>query len=313
MVMIKGVLEVLLNKIKKAYANLNPDSREGRCVRQMRDSIDELHNKFYKALKSASENIYNTNVDTTKNTANDDGVKYSYKENQPLTTGDLPTYLKTGIREHVRNQKHKIIAKGESVFLYLDAEIKQFISDSLDGKERNSIKAYARVGRRFADELLTVSDEDVEGYYLELDGNRIEHINDHIESNSDNRNIPLSDKEALEITEYIDTYTEILDCVKRKDGSKRIYLSKEKSDGVVVIVELLSKGRGSIQPVTAWKNTTDAFDLIWGQKKKATNTSLVAKQATHSGYKVALKDIISDTTEISNSNSENFDIKNRNE
>lgn len=78
MVIIKGVLEVLLNKIKKAYANLNPDSREGRCVRQMRDSIDELHNKFYKALKSASENIYNTNVDTTKNTANDDGVKYSF-------------------------------------------------------------------------------------------------------------------------------------------------------------------------------------------------------------------------------------------
>ncbi len=211
--------------------------------------IARVKKEFEKAWKEL--NVKPAESEQKNNTAESSGVRYSLKENQPLTTDDLPTYLKTGIREHVRNQKHNMIAKGESVFLYTDAEIKQFISDSLDGQERNSIKAYARIGTRFADELLAISDEDVAGYYLELDGNRIEHINDHIESDSDNRNIPLTDEEALELTKYIDTYTEILDCIKRKDGSKRIYISKEKSDGVVVIVELISKGRSSIQPVTA--------------------------------------------------------------
>lgn len=224
-------------------------------------------------------------------------MRYSVSENMPLTSSDLSEYLQVGVREHVRSKKQKMVSQGDSVILYTNAEIRQFISDSLDGKTRDSIKAYARVGTRFADELLKISDEDVAGYYLELDGNRIEHINDHVETDSDNRNIPLTDNEALEITEYINNYTEILDCVKRKDGSKRIYLSKVKPDGVVVVVELISKGRSSIQPVTAWKNTVDAFNLIWGQKKKATNTSLVAKTATHRGYKIAFNNSIPNSDE----------------
>ena len=71
----------LLNKIKEAYKGMDPDSNEGRIVRQMKDSVNDLHNKFYDALKSASENIQNANVDTTKNTAKNDGVRYSLNRN----------------------------------------------------------------------------------------------------------------------------------------------------------------------------------------------------------------------------------------
>lgn len=80
-------------------------------------------------------------------------------------------------------------------------------------------------------------------------------------------------------------------------------MSKVKPDGVVVVVELISKGRSSIQPVTAWKNTVDALNLIWRQKKKATNTSLVAKTATHRGYKIAFNDSISNSDENVNTKS----------
>ena len=66
------------------------------------------------------------------------------------------------------------------------------------------------------------------------------------------------------------------------------------------IVELISKGRSSLQPVTAWKNTKEAFHLIWDQKKKTPNTSRAAHKSASSGYQGIFNNIIPQTTQISN-------------
>ena len=86
----------------------------------------------------------------------------------------------------------------------------------------------------------------------------------------------------------IDTYDEILDVLTRKDGSTRAYLGKESENGNVVILELVSKGRQSMQPVTAWQNTKENYQLIWGQKKKAANTSRASQSDAESGYKATI-------------------------
>lgn len=128
----------------------------------------------------------------------------------------------------------------------------------------------------------------ISDYYLELDGNRLEHLSDHIEEDEDVRNIPLTEEQVLLIPEYIDNYDDVLRVVKRKDGSKRIYLGK-KINGHSVIIVLASKERNSVQPVTAWQNTTEHYMKVYGNKKTRVDAPRTqAKNAQEeSGYKPA--------------------------
>lgn len=70
----------LLQKVREVYAKLNPDSQEGRYVRNMKDALSELHSKWIEAVKTTSQNISNAQIDTTKNTAKNDGVKMQLRE-----------------------------------------------------------------------------------------------------------------------------------------------------------------------------------------------------------------------------------------
>lgn len=191
------------------------------------------------------------------------------EENVPLTDEDLEDYMHVGDRQHVRDLKAGIVARGDSPILKTLAEIRDFIRTSLAGGNKDTIKGYGRVGRRMANDLLAASDGkvDVSNYYLELDGNRLSHLSDHVETDDDPRNIPLTQEQAEKLTEYIDNYDDVLDVLRRKDGSTRFYLTKETEDGHIVILELVSKGRQSLQPASAWQNTKDAFETIWGQKR----------------------------------------------
>lgn len=140
-----------------------------------------------------------------------------------------------------------------------------------------------------AQDISTASDgkTNVSGYYLELDSNRIRHMKDHVDTDSDGRNIPLTSEQAEQLTDYIDNYDNVLDVLTRKDGSTKVYLSKATDDGHVVVVELVSKGRQSLQPVTAWQNTNEAFESIWG-KKRADSASQTGQESGSRGYQPAL-------------------------
>lgn len=154
------------------------------------------------------------------------------------------------------------------------------------GGESNTIKAYGRVGQRLAADVGNASGgtANIGNYYLELDANRIHHINDHIEAETDNRNIPLTVQQVENIPDYIDNYDRVLEVRTRKDGSTRVYLSKATEDGHIIVVELVSKGRNSLQPVTAWQNTPEVFEQNWGRKKESLDTSHTAEKPA-SGYK----------------------------
>ncbi len=298
-VTLRRVLQNIAERVKSIASKLT--GAESKILLKDSDNLLTLAKELNKALKDAGEN-----VGTQKNTAQG-GVRYS-TDNTKLTEEDVNAYVKVGERAHVRNEKGRLIKHGISPVLYSDEEIRAFIGDSLEGKIKEVIKAYGRVGDRLVNDVYEESEEkiDLTGYYLELDSNRIEHMNDHVENDNDPRNTPLTVSEMLEITKYIDDYDELLDYVERRDGSKRIFLSKEKADGVIVVVELISKGRSSVQPVTAWKNTREVFDEVWGKKKKATTTSQAAQKATQSGYTVAFNDIISNSDENVNKKSYSY-------
>ncbi len=207
-------------------------------------------------------------------------------ENTIMRESDLPDYMATGVRQHVRNAKDAQLKNGGSPILTTIEQIKGFIRSSLRGETADMIKGYGKVGSRMAQDISDSSDgkTDVRGYYLELDGNRIRHMKDHVDTDSDGRNVPLTSAQAEQLTEYIDNYDEVLDVLTRKDGSTKVYLSKDTGDGHVVIVELVSKGRQSLQPVTAWQNTYEAFENIWGKKKEVDSASQDGQTPISRGY-----------------------------
>ena len=223
------------------------------------------------------------NADVQKNTAP------TGTENARISDADLQDYLAVGERQHVRNAKEAQMNSGGSPILTTISQIRSFIRSAMYGEQPNTIKAYGKVGSKMAQDISTASDgkTNVSGYYLELDSNRIRHMKDHVDTDSDGRNIPLTSEQAEQLTDYIDNYDNVLDVLTRKDGSTKVYLSKATDDGHVVVVELVSKGRQSLQPVTAWQNTNEAFESIWG-KKRADSASQTGQESGSRGYQPAL-------------------------
>lgn len=235
-------------------------------------------------LNSAvNNNVETQSADAQKNTA-PNGT-----ENVRISDADLQDYLAVGERQHVRNAKEAQMNSGGSPILTTISQIRSFIRSAMYGEQPNTIKAYGKVGSKMAQDISTASDgkTNVSGYYLELDSNRIRHMKDHVDTDSDGRNIPLTSEQAEQLTDYIDNYDNVLDVLTRKDGSTKVYLSKATDDGHVVVVELVSKGRQSLQPVTAWQNTNEAFESIWG-KKRADSASQTGQESGSRGYQPAL-------------------------
>lgn len=235
-------------------------------------------------LNSAvNNNVETQNADVQKNTAP------TGTENVRISDADLQDYLAVGERQHVRNAKEAQLNSGSSPILTTISQIRSFIRSALYGEQSNTIKAYGKVGSKMAQDISAASDgkTNVSGYYLELDGNRIRHMKDHVDTDSDGRNVPLTSEQAEQLTDYIDNYDNVLDVLTRKDGSTKVYLSKATGDGHVVVVELVSKGRQSLQPVTAWQNTNEAFESIWG-KKRADSASQTGQESGSRGYQPAL-------------------------
>lgn len=274
-------------KLRKVFTGVEARHAEAKAMMKY---ADELSRIWDSALAGA---VKNTEAASGTETGSGN-ARWSKRENTALSEEDREEYMQVGNRQHVRDLKNNMLRRGDSPVLYTKSEIKAFIQESLNGENPNTIKAYGRVGTRMADDIAAKANSpiDVAGYYLELDSNRIEHMKDHVDDDSDRRNIPLSLKQIQELPQYIDTYDEVLDVLTRKDGSTRVYLGKESENGNIVILELVSKGRQSMQPVTAWQNTKENYQLIWGQKKKAANTSRASQSNAESGYKATIDNTI---------------------
>ena len=76
---IKSYIKGLLEKVKKAYAGLLPDSKEGRFVLEMKESLEQLHDMWEKAALDARGNYRSVNgiALANKNTADKSEVKHS--------------------------------------------------------------------------------------------------------------------------------------------------------------------------------------------------------------------------------------------
>lgn len=197
-------------------------------------------------------------------------------ESRRLTESDIDDYMSIGDRLHVRDTKQRIVDKGESPILTKQEDITAFIRDALHGKIQKTVKGYGRVTDRLANAVKTASagDINIDEYYLELDADRIAHISDHVGKDEDVRNIPLSEEQLERLPEYIDTYDDLINIIRRKDGSVRLMLGK-KINGHSIIVETVSKGRRSLHPVTAYQ--IDSEDYMNYYKTRAIDRSSTSR------------------------------------
>lgn len=121
----------LLQKVREVYAKLNPDSQEGRYVRNMKDALSELHSKWIEAVKTTSQNISAAQIDTTKNTAKNDGVKKS--DRIKINMLDKERY------EILKNRKIEVVNIKQSNFTKVIQENPELLDKKLKISEATKI------------------------------------------------------------------------------------------------------------------------------------------------------------------------------
>lgn len=92
---IRDYLTDLVNRIKKAYKDVRPETPEGEIISGMLDKAEEIQQLFTDAIADASENFKGAEVIENKSDTKND-VKYSFA-GRKANTSDIQT-LETAIR-----------------------------------------------------------------------------------------------------------------------------------------------------------------------------------------------------------------------
>jgi len=166
-----------------------------------------------------------------------------------LSKDDLEEYIHAGTRTNIKKQE--ALAEGKKIILTTEDEITSFIHKSISGDDLNTV-GYGRVNKRLSNDVDEYSNGkiDISGNFLELVPYDISHAyREHLNAKEDG-DINLSMNDFENIPSYIDHYDELVYAIRFKSGNTRICLSKKLPGGRVLIIETVSKSRGSI----AFKN-----------------------------------------------------------
>jgi len=184
-----------------------------------------------------------------------------------LTRDDLSDYLKAGSRKNIKKQE--AASGGQKVILTSETEIEEYISDAIDGKRMPTVAYGKPVGRLITDAFVFSDGEvDIDGDYLELVSSDIEHAYNEHSVAKESGDIPLSMDDFLHIPEYLDSYDDFLYVKKHANGTVRLAVAKDIGSGKMLIIETVSKSRGAVQFKTAFGNTYEKYNRLYGKQKK---------------------------------------------
>lgn len=229
-----------------------------------------------------------------------DGNRYSIK---------LEEYLNAGERRN--KKKAEAIANGIKILLNNSLEIKEYINKAINKKVENVTVAYGKVNKRCVSDVKEISNGkiDVTDYFLELVPSDLEHAWQEHHKAKESGDIPLSQKDFENIPNYFENYDEMVYAIQFASGNKKLCVSKKIKDGRMVIVEVVSKSRGSLQFKNAIGMTEEKYQKIFLPKYKrsssssrgsdSSNTSL--HNDTASNTRIAQKDSSVNTEFMQNS------------
>ena len=270
------------------------------------EALEEIRKQFMKGMESASASFEEKkNKKSAEKAA--DGNRYSIK---------LEEYLNAGERRN--KKKAEAIANGIKILLNNSLELKEYINKAINKKVENVTVAYGKVNKRCVSDVKEISNGkiDVTDYFLELVPSDLEHAWQEHHKAKESGDIPLSQKDFENIPNYFENYDEMVYAIQFASGNKKLCVSKKIKDGRMVIVEVVSKSRGSLQFKNAIGMTEEKYQKIFLPKYKrsssssrgsdSSNTSL--HNDTASNTRIAQKDS-SVNTEFMQGSQNNSDIK----
>lgn len=149
---IKSEIQKLLNKIKILYNGLVPDSDEGKYVRQMKDTLEELHALWTDALIDAGESysLLATMAESTDPVAVESVTQYSYRS-LAKAAGFEAVINEDGTHSFMRDSKNVSKVTIEDIE---NSAIGAFINYSLERGDIDDVQA-KRQKQMFADVCTT--------------------------------------------------------------------------------------------------------------------------------------------------------------
>lgn len=249
-------LETIRAMAETALWNIKEINEHKRIVEQKTGASENTKvNKTRENVKTASaeNNESEENVKEENNTvtflqklsshSDDSAVEYSIR----LSENDLNDYLNAGSRKN--KNKISAIQNNHKILLTSEDEIVDFINDSINNQKTSITVAYGKVNDRLALDVYEYSNGsiDINNNYIELIPNNIHHAFEEHQKAKEAGDIDLSEEDFEKIPEYLDTYDELVYAIKFASGNTRICVSKKLQNGRILIIETVSKSRGSIQ------------------------------------------------------------------
>lgn len=148
---IKSFISELVERIKKAYKNVKPETSEGQIVASMLDEIETIQQLFVDAIADASENFRNAEVDASKSTSQRNEVKYS------ISTDKQGSYVKVDVNQDVFDGKNTREMQEIARKLIKENFKGKVLSVGADGKayiNKRSAEEYAYPANRRMDDTI---------------------------------------------------------------------------------------------------------------------------------------------------------------
>lgn len=231
-----------VKKIQAAFQGVDAQHAEARAVMQRAEQLQQLWDEaFENAARIASNRAKENTAGTEAG-----GAQYMARENM-LTEDDLEDYLRTGERQN--KAKRRALAKGQKIILTSEQEIKTYIRESIHDGASNATAAYGKAGQRLINDIAEESDGtvDLTGRYAELNPYDLQHSYDNHHEPKEDGDVPLYDEDYENIPMYLENYEDVLYVRTYKTNETSFCVSKQLSQGRIMIIEIVSKSRNAMQ------------------------------------------------------------------
>ncbi len=224
------------------------------------DKIMEIENRPVSDADKAAmmEEVAKAVVETTGNadvvaeaerfrTIHEEKAKNEYTKEYGISEDDLGEYLSAGGRTN--KNKLQALKDGKDIILTTKKQVSDYIKKAISGAKDIVTVAYGKVTNRLAKDVLNYSGGriDVEGSYLEFVPYDIKHAYEQHLNAKEAGNINLTIEDFEKIPEYLNNYDDIVYAIKFGNGNTRVCVSKKLPNGRVLLIETVSKSRGSMQ------------------------------------------------------------------
>ena len=164
-----------------------------------------------------------------------------------LTDEDLAEYMATGKTLHTRHKKQRMLENGKKPILTSESEIREFISNAIQGKAGGEVRAFARVPKRLAEAISDVrSTLDLEGDYLEFQADALREAYKVHSSPKMQSDIALSESDFENLHRHIFDFDGVLS-VNDYHGKTEVHIYRRAENGYYQIITVSSSERKSLQ------------------------------------------------------------------